>query len=439
MRFFDMVGLARDNLSRARLRTALTAMGVAIGTAAVVTLVAVGTGAQAIFVQRAATYGQLTSVLVFPTTPRSRQGGGQFHALTPATQATIAHMAHVSRVGVQLSMPALRLSVDGRSRVLDAEGVSPLRGVPPLDTVDLVAGSTAGTVGTASVLVPASTARALGFSPAALVGRPVTFTAGGSVCCTAGTNGSSGPAGATGGSGMVVVGPDLHFAARVAGVYRDKDSAAPLILTTALGATIDGRLRGMSGATYLNRQGYSILVAVADDARQTSALAGKIGALSYHVVDRSDLLSEVHLVFTILTGGLGAIGGIALLVAAIGIANTMIMTILERTREIGIMKALGAEPSMVRRLFLVETALVGLFGGAVGLVLAALASVAGNAIFRIWLKNAGVTEKIGALFSIPLQLVVGALVLAVVVSLLAGAWPSRRAMRLQPLEALRYE
>ena len=86
----------------------------------------------------------------------------------------------------------------------------------------------------------------------------------------------------------------------------------------------------------------------------------------------------------------------------------MIMTILERTREIGIMKALGAEPGMVRRLFLMETALVGLLGGAIGLVLAALASVAGNAIFRIWLRNAGVTEKVGALFSIPLQLVVGA-------------------------------
>ena len=117
----------------------------------------------------------------------------------------------------------------------------------------------------------------------------------------------------------------------------------------------------------------------------------------------------------------------------------MIMTILERTREIGIMKALGAKPSMVRRLFLVETALVGLLGGAIGLVLAALASVAGNAIFRLWLKNAGVTEKIGALFSIPLQRVVGALVLAVVSSVLAGAWPSPRAVRLQPLEALRYE
>jgi hypothetical protein len=62
-------------------------------------------------------------------------------------------------------------------------------------------------------------------------------------------------AGTNGGSGMVVVGPDRHFAARVAGVYSDKESGAPLIVTTALGATIDGRLRGMSSATYLNQQG----------------------------------------------------------------------------------------------------------------------------------------------------------------------------------------
>jgi putative ABC transport system permease protein len=161
--------------------------------------------------------------------------------------------------------------------------------------------------------------------------------------------------------------------------------------------------------------------------------------MGYRVYDRADLLARVHLAFAVLTGFLGAIGGIALLVAGIGIANTTIMTILERTREIGIMKALGAEPGTVRRLFLVETALVGLIGGVVGLVLAEIAGLVANAAFHIWLRGQNVADPVGNLSVISFGLVVAALVLALVVSLLAGAWPSRRAVRLQPLDALRYE
>lgn len=107
--------------------------------------------------------------------------------------------------------------------------------------------------------------------------------------------------------------------------------------------------------------------------------------------------------------------------------------------SIGITKALGAEPATVRWIFLVESALAGVAGGVVGLVLAELAGVAGNAIFHLWLRGQGLTDTVSNLSVISVQLIIGALLLAVLVSLLAGAWPSRRAVRLQPLEALRYE
>ncbi len=161
--------------------------------------------------------------------------------------------------------------------------------------------------------------------------------------------------------------------------------------------------------------------------------------MRYQVFDRADLLAQVHTVFSILTTGLVALGGIALLVAGIGIVNTMIMTILEQTREIGVMKALGAESGVIRRMFLVETALVGLLGGLGGAALAALSGLAGNAVFHAWLKGQGVTDAPGSLFIMPRALIAGALALAVLVSLLSGALPSRRAVRLQPLDALRYK
>lgn len=430
MRLTDILALARDNLSRARLRTLLTAMGVAIGTAAVITLISVGNGVESFTVTRAASFGQLTLMRVEPSTPATRKQGGQFHALTARTVQVVKGFPHVQDVYTYLAMPSLRLTVGSHHVDLPAAAQSPLTAT--LTLVGRYAGE-----GSDGVLVPDNTASALGIRPAALVGRRVTLTAGASVCCS--SNSGS----------IVVLGADRHFTARVAGVYsasswadptgREGKAGATLLLASSLGAHIDGVLHNESAAAYLNTQGYDLMYVHSDDARQTSAVADKVRALNYQVLDRSDLLAQVHTVFAILTAGLGGIGGIALLVAGVGIANTMIMTIMERTREIGIMKALGAEPGMVRRMFLVETALVGLIGGLGGIVLSTFGSVVGNAIFRAWLRSQGVTDAPSSLSLLSLGLIAGSLVLAVAVSLIAGAWPSRRAVQLQPLEALRYE
>ncbi len=433
MQLRDTLRMARDNLSRARLRTTLTTAGVAIGTAAVVTLVAVGTGTQAWAVSQANTFGTLTTAIVLPQdatsrTPLAKSNGELSQVLTPSTVRTVTTFAAVRRVAGLLTLPPLRLQAGSTTDDLAAVGIAPLAaaqlsGVTLVTPLDPDTGD--------GVLVPDTAARAL-------LGRHVTLTAGGDVCCAAA------------GSGVVVAGPAQHFAARVIGVYaggswqspdpRVRASAGPTLLVSgSLAARIDGQVRGLSADTYLNRLGYDLLVVHTADARQTSAIAGKISALHYQVLDRSDLLAQLQTAFAVLTAGLGGIGGIALLVAAIGIANTLIMTILERTREIGIMKALGAEPGTVRRIFLVETALIGLLGGAGGLVLSVLVGVAGNAAFRHWLASQAVTNGPRALFIIPTWLGAGALVLAVAVSVLAGALPSQRAVRLDPLEALRYE
>jgi putative ABC transport system permease protein len=429
MRLTDILALARDNLSRARLRTLLTAMGVAIGTAAVITLISVGNGVESFTITRAASFGQLTLMRIEPSTAATRKVAARFHALTARTVRTVQGFPHVHDIYTYLAMPSLRLSVGSRHVDLPAAAQSPL--TTTLTMVGRYAGE-----GSDGVLVPDTAAQALGMSPSALIGRRVTLTAGASVCCSSNSG------------GIVVLGADRHFAARVAGVYnasswadptRDGKAGAELLLASALGARIDGVLHNESATTYLNTQGYDLMYVHTDDARQTSAVADKVRALNYQVFDRSDLLAQVHTVFAILTAGLGGIGGIALLVAGVGIANTMIMTIMERTREIGIMKALGAEPGMVRRMFLVETALVGLIGGLGGIVLSTFGSVVGNAIFRAWLRSQGVTDAPSSLSLLSLGLIAGSLALAVAVSLIAGAWPSRRAVQLQPLEALRYE
>ena len=126
---------------------------------------------------------------------------------------------------------------------------------------------------------------------------------------------------------------------------------------------------------------------------------------------------------------LGAIGGVALLVAAIGIMNTMMMSIFERTKEIGIIKVLGCRIDNIAGLFLAESAYIGLFGGALGLGLSFGISLLLNQL----LANSGLRSII------PAYLVFGAVGFSIVVALAAGMYPAIRAMKLSPLAAIRNE
>lgn len=126
---------------------------------------------------------------------------------------------------------------------------------------------------------------------------------------------------------------------------------------------------------------------------------------------------------------LGAIGGVSLLVAAIGIMNTMMMSIYERTKEIGIIKVLGCRMSNIAGLFLTEAAYIGFFGGALGLGLSYALSI----VLNRFLADSGLTSLI------PLYLAFGALAFSVVVALISGLYPAMRAMKLSPLAAIRNE
>ena len=429
MRFIDTINFARSNVGRTRLRTALTATGIAIGTAAVVTLLALGNGIQAIAVGQAASFSAVTSVLVYPGA-----NGTDPRPITPANIATFRTYGNVKSVVTSLNTPALRFTVGGKSVNARSDAKSPIA-----DGATMLSGGGGGSMETDGVIVPKSLLSGLGQTPLSIVGKSITLTEGGDICCTDPNSG-----------GLVVLGPEHSFTAHVAGVVDDSKNsqggrgpndvkATPAIsLAGPLGAEIDAAPGGQTGAQYLDKQGYSNAVVVTNDARATAGIATRIRALGLRAQDRADLLSRIDFFFNIIKGGLGAIGGIALLVATVGIANTMIMTVLERTREIGIMKALGAEPRTIRVLFLTETALNGVIGGVAGLLLAFGASFLLNFGFTKFIQSQGGTVP-GSLFVIPPALVLGALALAIAVSLIGGALPSRRAVRLQPLDALRYE
>ena len=127
---------------------------------------------------------------------------------------------------------------------------------------------------------------------------------------------------------------------------------------------------------------------------------------------------------------LGGIGAVSLFVAAIGIANTMMMSIYERTKEIGIIKVLGCDLGNIRTMFLMEAGFIGFFGGLIGLILSFIISAVINLV-------AG--EYYQGISYIPAWLVLVSMIFAVLVGMVAGFFPALRAMKLSPLAAIRNE
>jgi putative ABC transport system permease protein len=149
-------------------------------------------------------------------------------------------------------------------------------------------------------------------------------------------------------------------------------------------------------------------------------------------------MEQIRTVFLIMDSVLGLLGGISLLVASFGIANTMIMSILERTREIGIMKAIGAEDREIKLIFFLEASMLGLLGGVAGVLAGwGIDGIANKLAYRYFLKPRGASFI--DFFELPPPLWLGAILFAVVVSILAALYPAARAARIDPVNALRHD
>ena len=162
-----------------------------------------------------------------------------------------------------------------------------------------------------------------------------------------------------------------------------------------------------------------------------------VKALGFQAFSISDAIEGATRAFIILDIVLGLIGSIALAVSSLGIMNTMVMSILERTREIGVMKAIGGSDADVRGIFLVEASAIGVIGGAAGVALGWLVGRAINFGANVYIERQGGTAA--TLFSMPWWLIAGAIGFSLLVSLLAGSYPARRAARLDPIQALRHD
>ena len=180
---------------------------------------------------------------------------------------------------------------------------------------------------------------------------------------------------------------------------------------------------------------YNTIIVYVDNMDNVTAVQDIIKDMGYNTYSQAEWIESDMQILNIVQLVLGGIGAVALFVAAIGITNTMSMSIYERTKEIGIMKVIGCKISDIQFMFLAEAGFIGFIGGIIGVSISAVLSVVINWLIRTYATEMGMQY----ISVIPPWLILVSIIFAVLIGMIAGFFPSLRAMKLSPLSAIRNE
>lgn len=186
---------------------------------------------------------------------------------------------------------------------------------------------------------------------------------------------------------------------------------------------------------YLNNKGYDYLQIVANKIEDVEKLSDKLKEMNYYSQSSLDLATSIDESLGSISIGLAILGIVVLVVAAIGIINTMSMAVLERTKSIGVMKSVGANSKTIKTMFLVQSSFIGLFGGLIGILLGSGINSIIQFFINNYIESQGLTMSISV--GMPWYLVLATLLFAMIISLVAGIYPASKAAKLDPIEALR--
>jgi len=435
MRFRDLAFLVVSNLRRMKLRLALTSLGVVIGTSAIVLMVSLGIGLQDNLTASLGDLGAATHIQIMPggsMGPGMTEGGGELDEKAIERFAAIEH--------VEAVMPTLYVGTLQDIKYKRYVTYPPVMGAP-MDAFEafgyeLESGRLPRTDG--EVLLGAQVSTSFmtggdgmgGGTPSRmkldLQGKRLDATL------------MEWPSEQELAENPMAEGTARKARLTVVGILKPTDMQTDQSMFVTLDAALD-----MNNVDR-RRMSYESLTVKVDATKNVTPVEKTITDMGYFTFSSQSMLEELNTVFLIIQGVLGALGAISMLVAALGITNTMTMSIYERTREIGIMKAVGASKRQVKRVFLGEAAIIGVLGGLGGLTFSwAGASLANLFVQSMIAANAGSTggamPETSAFFQIPVWLALFAIAFATGIGLLAGVLPAVRAANLDPLTALRHE
>ncbi len=448
----DLGELALRNLREAVLRNSLTTLGVAVGVASLVAMLSLGVGLQELATKRLSNSGLFDTVIVMPR--RNMQTMRRPAIATPVKEApalddgarkTMERLPNVVEVYPQIRFPT-EVRYNGSPYSTIVAGVpDSARGNGAYDGIQ---GSFFSGPNAYEAILQIEFAKDLSEQTATLIGKDlvVRYAERQALPPQSGTSDSGGGNRADTSSGGFSIVP-REKKLRIVGIIETEPAAGfggfgsgrlliPLEVASQLRAAQVNDLRDAVRATN-GKPAYASLTVRAKSPSQVEAIETTIKNMGFGTFSLLDATRNLRLFFTIFDLLLAIFGSLALAVATLGIINTLVMAILERRREIGVLKALGAADRDVKQLFFVEAGVMGLLGGVLGVGFGWFIGRALTWGTNIYLHRQNLPSA--HVFSVPWWLVLGAIAFAVVVSLAAGLYPATRAARLNPVEALRYE
>ena len=462
MKLRDLTELAGRNLREAILRNSLTTLGIAVGVASLVAMLSLGVGLQEMASSRLAKSGLFDAVFVTSRANMRAFGGprrddddvpkGPPRHLDEEARQELAKLPNVTEVYPEVRFQT-EIQFDGKPYATTAAGI-PLSAQAD-GAFDGMKGSFFTGPNANEAILQLELAKDLSKEPDSLIGKDIVLryaerqtipaepTAVGKGTKPAGADSGFDGDGLSAGFSMISREVKLHIigivetepAAGFGGMGRGR-LLIPLQtaqnLRVAQPTDMRAMLRSVNG-----KPTYESLTVRVKGPSSVKSVEDSIKAMGFGAFSIIDATKNIQLFFKVFDSLLGIFGSLALTVASLGIINTLAMAILERRREIGVLKALGADDRDVQRLFFAEAGAMGLVGGIAGVFLGWLIGKTLTFGLNVYLAR----QQLPAidLSSVTWWMVILAIAISVLVSLAAGIYPASRAARLDPVEALRYE
>jgi putative ABC transport system permease protein len=443
----DLSDLALRNLREAVLRNSLTTLGVAVGVASLVAMLSLGVGLQQLATSRLSKSGLFDSIFVTPKTNLRGPGGGPPATRAPATKARaldaeareeISRLLNVIEVYPQIRF-FTEVRYDGKPFATMVAGMP--ESSKASGAFDGMQGTFFSSPNADEAILQVEFAKELNPQTSSLIGKDLILRYAERQALPSQAGDSAENSG-----GFSVVPKEKHLT--IIGVVETEPASGfggfgsgrlliPLPLAEALRAAQVNDLRDIVRGSTSDKPTYASLTVRVKSPSLVEATEAKLKDLGFSAFSLLDASKSLRIFFSVFDLLLGIFGSLALAVATLGIINTLVMAILERRREIGILKALGAADGDVKQLFFVEASIMGLLGGILGAFLGWLIGRTLTFGTNLYLHRQNLPSV--DISSVPWWLGLGAILFAIFVSLAAGLYPASRAARLDPVQALRYE